>query len=276
MGPQGISNFGNSCFLNSTLQSLMSIEKLQTVLSSWPSMETHMSLTKCLLALHKNVDFGNSTVRQLLYDLPSIYNMMRQSLEQCDAEECLTKILAGMEEEFGNFVFDQLFGGLMKQNRVCPCCSLTSFGPPAMFNVLPLSMTHEPTSLHARIAGFHRAERLEEMTHCARCGEDVVGALVSHEIVAWPQTVILQLKRFASTSVSAVKEFEEVVDFDEELHCGGLYQLRAVIVHEGTSANSGHYFAYVKRNERWFRGSDMAVRIVSFDDVKSCAGYLFF
>ena len=275
MAPAGIINFGNSCFLNSTLQALLSIESLHDVLSSWPLSNDHMSLTQSLLALNNKTDHENMSVRRLLHDLPVVYGMHRRSREQCDAEECLTHLLNGMEEEFGCHVVDEMFGGLLKQNRVCPSCSLSSFAPLTKFNILSLSMSHEPTSLSARIAEFHGDEVLEASTTCGRCGKHSVGAIISDEVSNWPHTLILQLKRFGSTSAGAVKEFDEVVDFEEEMHLGHVYQLRSVVVHEGRFANRGHYFAYVKRGERWFRVSDMSVRVVLFEEVKSCAGYLF-
>ena len=70
MAPAGIINFGNSCFLNSTLQALLSIESLHDVLSSWPLSNDHMSLTQSLLALNNKTDHENMSVRRLLHDLP--------------------------------------------------------------------------------------------------------------------------------------------------------------------------------------------------------------
>lgn len=202
--------------------------------------------------------------------------MARQAHEQCDAEECLTQLLHGSEQEFGFNVVDRIFGGLMKQKRICPLCTQTSFGPPTIFNVLSLSMTHGRNSLHGMIGDFQRGECLEEAMQCGMCGNNVAGATLFQEVVKWPETIILQLKRFASRSGNAIKELHEVVDFDEVMLFGDvLYQLRSVVVHDGHSADSGHYFAYVKKDHGWFRVSDKSVRIVRFQEVKACAGYLF-
>ena len=99
--PQGIRNFGNSCFLNGILQVLLNVGGLQRLLSSWPLSEDHPSLTQCLLALHRKVDHGNSQVLRLLSNLPDVYKLPRHHLQQCDAEECLTQLLEGLVQEFG-------------------------------------------------------------------------------------------------------------------------------------------------------------------------------
>ena len=54
------------------------------------------------------------------------------------------------------------------------------------------------------------------------------------------------------------------------------YQLKAVIVHEGTTISSGHYVCYLKRGERWYFSSDTTVRQSSHLEATSQEAYLFF
>ena len=54
------------------------------------------------------------------------------------------------------------------------------------------------------------------------------------------------------------------------------YQLKAVIVHEGSTISSGHYVCYLKRGERWYFSSDTTVRQSSYLEATSQEAYLLF
>eukprot|EP00429_Kryptoperidinium_foliaceum_P110333 CAMPEP_0176298844 /NCGR_PEP_ID=MMETSP0121_2-20121125/59471_1 /TAXON_ID=160619 /ORGANISM="Kryptoperidinium foliaceum, Strain CCMP 1326" /LENGTH=241 /DNA_ID=CAMNT_0017640125 /DNA_START=11 /DNA_END=732 /DNA_ORIENTATION=- len=45
--------------------------------------------------------------------------------------------------------------------------------------------------------------------------------------------------------------------------CPTVYTLKGVVFHRGTSARSGHYFAYIRFNDRWVRLDDDKVRYTS-------------
>lgn len=54
-----------------------------------------------------------------------------------------------------------------------------------------------------------------------------------------------------------------------------LYNLNAIITHQGSSADSGHYQAFVKdryNDDKWWRFNDDKVSIVDKDRVESLAG----
>ncbi len=58
-----------------------------------------------------------------------------------------------------------------------------------------------------------------------------------------------------------------------------LFELKSVIVHYGSTYNSGHYVAYVKKGSQWYLCNDSTVTQVSDDDVKEDIGkngYVFF
>lgn len=55
-----------------------------------------------------------------------------------------------------------------------------------------------------------------------------------------------------------------------------LYQLASVIVHHGTSTNTGHYtaFVYDPTRDEWTHRNDMRVRVVSAEYVASQEAYI--
>ena len=143
MEPLGIPNYGNSCFLNSVLQVLLNINGLNNVLSHVPAVQGHSPLTQCLLALTRRMEGRGVAVQQLLYSLATTYKLAWRPGLQCDAEECLTALLEGLERELGTDVCSKLFGGKRRQERVCPCCRGVTEGRPEVFRVLSLPMTHD-------------------------------------------------------------------------------------------------------------------------------------
>ena len=54
------------------------------------------------------------------------------------------------------------------------------------------------------------------------------------------------------------------------------YQLKAVIVHEGTKISSGHYICYFKRGDEWYYSSDASIRQSSALEATSQEAYLLF
>ena len=79
-------------------------------------------------------------------------------------------------------------------------------------------------------------------------------------------------------------DYKETVFFPE--HCNPSvkgttatdvpYQLKAVIVHEGTKISSGHYVCYFKRGVRWYFSSDATIRQSSALEATSQEAYLLF
>eukprot|EP01034_Spumella_vulgaris_P025176 gene25176-31605_t len=55
-----------------------------------------------------------------------------------------------------------------------------------------------------------------------------------------------------------------------------LYRLCSVVVHSGRSPHSGHYVAYVRRNDSWFLVDDLHVRRVTLEEVQRQRAYILF
>lgn len=52
----------------------------------------------------------------------------------------------------------------------------------------------------------------------------------------------------------------------------GFYELKAVLTHKGRSSSSGHYVAWIKKEDQWFKCDDDYVEAVSSDEVLKLSG----
>ena len=79
-------------------------------------------------------------------------------------------------------------------------------------------------------------------------------------------------------------DYKETLLFSEHHNSSGKgttvtdvpYQLKAVIVHEGTKITSGHYVCYFKRGDMWYFSSDATIRQSSALEATSQEAYLLF
>ena len=53
-----------------------------------------------------------------------------------------------------------------------------------------------------------------------------------------------------------------------------MYTLQSLVVHIGDSLEQGHYIAYVKRDNKWYKMDDHHAQRVAFDEVCACAHHL--
>ena len=85
-----------------------------------------------------------------------------------------------------------------------------------------------------------------------------LGNLIDYqgEVFFFQNTITLQTKGTTATDVS--------------------YQLKAVIVHEGTKTSSGHYICYLKRGDEWYYSSHATIRQSSAPVARSQEAYILF
>lgn len=88
-----------------------------------------------------------------------------------------------------------------------------------------------------------------------------------------PPIIMVQLKRFEFNYTTGRNEkimhhfeYPNVIDFSKwqvmsEEQCP--YELYAVLVHEGSKAESGHYYAFVNVRDQWYRFNDQEVSLAS-------------
>lgn len=101
-----------------------------------------------------------------------------------------------------------------------------------------------------------------------------------------PLSLCIQIVRFQNDGkkLGNLIDYTEKVFFPEHHHSSDKgttatdvsYQLKAVIVHEGTKISSGHYICYFKRGDEWYYSSDASIRQSSALEATSQEAYLLF
>lgn len=125
----------------------------------------------------------------------------------------------------------------------------------------------------------------------AKAGVVYSAAVCRHFLSQLPRCLLIHLQRFSLSSLKARSggrrrrggafvygKDHSSVRLRERLSLGErVYRLRAMVVHEGATAESGHYVAIVARADRWFRISDSSVSPIAAETALACPhAYLVF
>lgn len=182
---------------------------------------------------------------------------------QEDAHEFLRRLLDSVE----------LNQGTLRSSLRCPKCHYSTE------NIEKFSdISLEPKrSLERSLSAFFSKEILDfqNMWQCSRC-EEKVRAVKTLDIQQHPHTLVVHLKRYGRGRTGT--KLARHVAFPHKLFLHSqLYNLRAILVHDGTTTRSGHYSAYVKDAEdSWYLFDDDTVAKVSPGHVFRQQAYILF
>jgi len=157
--------------------------------------------------------------------------------------------------------------------------------------VVKMSSSAVP-DLHSALQSYTASENLSsEQYTCRGCGVPT-SASKRVQIRKLPAILCIHVKRFGGRNVggSYVEEKHEgKIDFplsidmalytaetasrrQEELE----YDLESVVVHHGQQIQNGHYFAFCRQGDRWFKFDDEIVSVSTMEEVLRQEAYLLF
>ncbi|KAJ3355666.1 Ubiquitin carboxyl-terminal hydrolase 14 [Entophlyctis luteolus] len=137
--PAGLTNLGNTCYMNATLQCLRAVPELQTSLKSLPpqfTQDARLNLAKSLGGLYSQLENSGDAVTPLVF-LQMLRSNFQQFAEQNnhgfmqqDAEECWGEIMSVLAEKAPGFTLsgdvdesakfiDQYFTGETVSTMTC-------------------------------------------------------------------------------------------------------------------------------------------------------------
>lgn len=110
-------------------------------------------------------------------------------------------------------------------------------------------------------------------------------AIKTSKIDTAPPVLIVSLNRFNSYGLKLKKHFDYPMQLDLTSHFNKkgkrklVYELTALVIHEGRFSFRGHYFSYVRAfNKQWYKFDDSNVTLVSDESqvMSSCPYILFY
>ncbi|XP_021886852.1 ubiquitin carboxyl-terminal hydrolase 21-like [Carica papaya] len=306
----GISNLGNTCFMNSILQcfthTVPLVQALQTCDHPMPcDCNREGFCVICILRDHIQLSLhssGRVVSPSRFVDNLDKFSSFFQKYQQEDAHEFLQSILDKLEQccfdvkkmddslsSHDINIVEQVFGGRLLSRLQCCNCGHYSDTYEASIG-LSLEI-EEVDTLQSALLSFTSVEKLEDPEtkfKCENCKERV-----SKEkqlmVDRAPSVATFHLKRFTNDGTFVGKIYKHVkfpLELDLQPYTSSCqsceeaelkYYLYAFVVHIGESLTSGHYFCYVRSSpDTWHKLDDSQVTRVEEDYVLSQDAYILF
>jgi ubiquitin carboxyl-terminal hydrolase 36/42 len=266
----GLNNFGFSCFMNSVLQCLSYSPGLSFFAEHLPNIIYETNLSRpCFLhhfgELCQSMRTYPSVSPHFFFTNLSLLCPDMKSGEQQDAHEFLFSLLNMFDQEcecaFGKFdtAVRALFGGKLGEIRECQRCG-TNLETESRF--LDMKLTVENETIEECFQQLLGEQKSSE-AFCRKCRRKR-NFLNRYSVREAPEILIVTLMRFTSNG----DKIEKAVNFGFELDLSQfvaqgvheLFELFAVLLHNGEEANKGHFLSYVKCADGvWYSADDSKV-----------------
>jgi len=277
----GLSNMGNTCFANASLQALYSIPAVRQAY--------------ILAAEQKRGGAVGQLFGTVMYMLQSSRHSsikpreLREILKQLDfddgyqhdASEFLRCLINKIIDECPETVqaIKQMFGFQIQGVVHCEGCGADS---QVLENSIDLCLqlpTRTDGGVHTINALMERTFRPtrfegENLFHCDKCN-NLQCAVRSTYMASLPRSLILTLNRFKfCQDTQHESKIMDAVSVPEWVTLNQFnYRLSAVIGHGGSSMNHGHYYAFARSDRglgvnEWVRFDDERVTVIPFAEVE--------
>lgn len=296
---KGLTNLGNTCFANSTIQALLHLPPIQSQLQK----QNTLSVWTCLRAIqtyHNSVFFKNTKeYNQCLWELTrggirkQCFNAKDNNGTQEDAAEYFTCLHGKMYDNNDDMKspFRMKYKDVYAyQDFKSEDAKIKEIGSAQLNEVTSLELYIGESETLSRVTDLfkHRVNTWQEVEnfrdHKSIPGEKQVRS--NMKIEKWPKVLYFYIKRYktqkeiireTNTTIGQIEQksskFTTVknmtgIEFDFLLNHSNTdgiipdnfeYSLYSVIIHIGPSANNGHYINFSRDGDQWFKLDDEKV-----------------
>lgn len=304
----GLNNMGNTCFLNSVLQCIIYTLPIQNYLLHSEHVSKCKSKTVCffceLVLIVKALQERNSIAPHgIIRNIKLISKHIRIGRQE-DAHEFFIFFLDSLEKSYNNYVkttsnkfiinkkknnqletnlIQNIFGGELISEVVCLKCRHKSI---TNDQILALSLEiNNADCIEKCLDNFCKAEPLfgSNKVFCDQC-KMKNDSKKKFMFKTLPNVLVIHLKRFDNYQ----RKIQKFIRFNNELDMrkyiteakehnnGSKYTLYAILIHNGYSSNSGHYYSFLKKNNAWYEMNDSSVQKVAESFALNQTPYMIF
>ncbi|MEX0939889.1 MAG: ubiquitin carboxyl-terminal hydrolase family protein [Candidatus Babeliales bacterium] len=314
--PPGLANCGNTCFLNASIQALYNINPLTNILTANPN--PYSSSTRSLSYLYTELikEFEKEN-RPHIFSCDTVLGELDK-----EAPEKIPGFKCGAQEDATEFFFyllnDLLANTALQRSirvlfklylkPIIECPAIEGFSastkglPPESDLSIKVEVIDDEiplTSLMACLESFFKKEKFSDPQDPYRdtfTNKNRLDCTKQFKLLNSPEILQITLKRYQYISSTQTQKLTHKIDIPLKINISEFlftrpkdpenkhYELIGVIIQGGT-AKGGHYWAYVKTNEQWYKCNDSVITPVNIsrenipNDITGSAtegtGYLF-
>lgn len=298
-GLTGLANIGNTCFINSFIQSLshtyefnefLDNEYLKNeksiLLNEWDSLRKLMWAKNCsispkrfiyyiyLVSKQKNAVFQSHSqedVSEFAYFLLDVFNeYLRKPKEYTIKKDNKFENFIKQSYKKEHSVIIDLFYGV-QVSKVADMKDQIINEHPEMFSLLNIHILRSQ-SVKQLIEDYCKEEHLtDENRYAMPNTNQLVDAKRSLYFYKLPKILIIVLKRFTNitTKINVKIELDEYLNLEDLSENKQIkYELYSINSHSG-GLRGGHYTSTIKNNKKWYQINDISIRQINFHRIKS-------
>lgn len=267
----GLPNYGNTCYINSTLQCLRYSKPLVFMLRDHRFQAKKNDKKEQMLESFVELLFADCDPRDLHIFIRNLAQLQPQFrlLRQADAHELYLYVIDQFFEKFKNL--NNPFEGQLQSTVTCNTCGNHSVSTNPFISLSLEMGTQGGQFVSDMVDQFQCYEQLEDKIDCEICTSRQSSKKIL-QVTTCPTLLVLHLKRFVG-----MQKNDATINIEKKLTVGGKhYKLTALCNHSGT-VMGGHYTATcLRKDELWVVCNDANIRKILELPLSTSVPYILF